>query len=157
VGRPQAPPADREQALAVARERLRGADLGGFDARTATRNGLADTCRRWPPQEPPPPAGGARLPGAPVLLLAGQLDLSTPLEDARAQAARIPRRRLVELPGMGHSTLLQDPRAARWARWSASCSAADRALPRAAARRPCRRRLTSGPPQPGAGTSSPRA
>jgi pimeloyl-ACP methyl ester carboxylesterase len=44
-----------------------------------------------------------------VLLLAGQLDLSTPLEDARAQAARIPRRRLVELPGMGHSTLLADP------------------------------------------------
>jgi pimeloyl-ACP methyl ester carboxylesterase len=106
---PQAPPADREQALAVARERLRGADLGGFDARTATRNGLADTCRRWPPQEPPPAAGDVRLPGAPVLLLAGQLDLSTPLEDARAQAARIPRRRLVELPGMGHSTLLADP------------------------------------------------
>jgi pimeloyl-ACP methyl ester carboxylesterase len=55
---PLTPPADREQALAVARERLADDDLGPFDARTATGNGLVDTCRRWPPQPPPPARSG---------------------------------------------------------------------------------------------------
>jgi len=149
-GGPRALPADREQALAVARERLAGADLGGFDARTATGNGLADTCRRWPPQDPPPPATST-LPNVPVLLLAGEHDLSTPIEDARRQAARTPSARLVELPGMGHSTLLADP---------TGCAVG--ALARFLERRPigrCRQepRRQAPRPQLPAGARSPRA
>jgi pimeloyl-ACP methyl ester carboxylesterase len=39
----------------------------------------------------------------PVLLLAGDHDLSTPLAWARAEAARAPRGRLVVVHGAGHS------------------------------------------------------
>jgi pimeloyl-ACP methyl ester carboxylesterase len=37
-----------------------------------------------------------------VLLLAGDRDLATPLEDARAQAARTPDGRVVVVAGAGH-------------------------------------------------------
>ena len=102
-------PADREQGLAQVRARLTPGRLGGFEPATAVENGLADTCRRWPPlaQAPPTPAGP--LPGVPTLLLAGELDLATPLEDAREQLGRAPRGRLVVVPRMGHAVLSSDP------------------------------------------------
>lgn len=102
-------PADREQGLAQARAQLTPGRLGGFEPATAVENGLADTCRRWPPlpQAPPIPAGP--LPPVPTLLLAGELDLATPLEDAREQLGRTPRGRLVIVPRMGHSVLARDP------------------------------------------------
>ncbi len=102
-------PADREQALAVARDRLRPADLGGWDAAAATGNGLVDTCRRWPPSsadQAPAVPRATTLPPVPTLLLAGGLDLSTPLADARAQLAASPGGTLLELPRAGHSILL---------------------------------------------------
>jgi pimeloyl-ACP methyl ester carboxylesterase len=43
----------------------------------------------------------------PVLLLAGEHDLSTPLAWARAEAATAPRGRLLEVPGAGHSVQLR--------------------------------------------------
>jgi pimeloyl-ACP methyl ester carboxylesterase len=46
---------------------------------------------------------GAELPRLPVLLLAGGHDLSTPLADARAQAAHAPDGRLLVVPTAGHS------------------------------------------------------
>ena len=52
------------------------------------------------------PTGG-RLPAVPVLLLAGEQDLSTPLEWARREAATAPRGRLMVVPGAGHSVQLQ--------------------------------------------------
>ncbi|QEC48144.1 hypothetical protein FSW04_11580 [Baekduia soli] len=45
---------------------------------------------------------------APALLLAADRDLSTPLEWAREQAARMPAAHLVVVPGAGHSTLSRD-------------------------------------------------
>ena len=43
------------------------------------------------------------LPGDSILFLAGDHDLSTPLEWARQEAARAPRGKLVVVPGAGHS------------------------------------------------------
>jgi pimeloyl-ACP methyl ester carboxylesterase len=79
------------------------ADVWPFDLATATGNGIVVTCAHWPAAR-----GRARpvprdLPRVPVLLLAGDHDLSTPLAWARAEAARAPRGRLVVVHGAGHS------------------------------------------------------
>jgi pimeloyl-ACP methyl ester carboxylesterase len=54
---------------------------------------------------PAPPAGPIR---APALLLAGDHDLSTPLEWTRAQARAMPGARLIVVPGAGHSVLSRE-------------------------------------------------
>jgi pimeloyl-ACP methyl ester carboxylesterase len=59
------------------------------------------------PVRPPPPARD--LPPAPTLLLAGDRDLSTPLEWAREEAAHAPRGRLIVVRGSGHSVQSQAP------------------------------------------------
>lgn len=102
-------PADREQGLAQARAQLTPARLGGFEPATAVENGLADTCRRWPPLEQAPATSTGALPPVPTLLLAGELDLATPLEDAREQLRHTPGGTLVVVPRMGHSLLALDP------------------------------------------------
>jgi pimeloyl-ACP methyl ester carboxylesterase len=103
-GGPAASPATRTAAAARARARLRPADTAPFPPSTALDQGLLQTCRWWPPTAAPPrPARGPI--GTPTLLLAGDHDLSTPLEWARAQARRMPRGRLVIVPGAGHSVL----------------------------------------------------
>jgi pimeloyl-ACP methyl ester carboxylesterase len=81
-----------------------------FDRATAVGNGIAQGCLAWPPTRPPAvPAGppAAELPPVPVLLLAGERDLSTPLAWARAEAALAPRGRLLEVAGAGHSVQLR--------------------------------------------------
>jgi len=115
-GGPAAPAAVRERTLQRLRTTLTAADTGAFDARTALGQGLLLTCRWWPPVAAPPAPDSARSPiAAPALLLAGDRDLSTPLEWAQAQAARMPHARLVVVPGAGHSVLsrAQDPRGRR--------------------------------------------
>jgi pimeloyl-ACP methyl ester carboxylesterase len=71
---------------------------------TARGQGLLQTCLHWPPTPapPPPPRGPIR---TPALLLAGDEDLSTPLEWARLQASRMPHAHLIIVPGAGHSIL----------------------------------------------------
>ncbi len=101
-------PADREQGLAQARAQLTPGRLGGFEPATAVENGLADTCRRWPPVDPAPATPTGMLPDVPTLLLAGELDLSTPVEDARKQLRRAPSGSLLEVPRIGHSVLAND-------------------------------------------------
>jgi pimeloyl-ACP methyl ester carboxylesterase len=85
--------------------RLTTAQVWPFDRATAAGNGLIQTCLYWPPAPAPPAATASRgsLPPVPVLLLAGGHDLSTPLADARAQAALAPDGRLFVVPTAGHS------------------------------------------------------
>jgi pimeloyl-ACP methyl ester carboxylesterase len=45
----------------------------------------------------------------PVLLVAGDRDLSTPVQWATEQAARTPRGELAVIPGMGHSVQGRNP------------------------------------------------
>jgi pimeloyl-ACP methyl ester carboxylesterase len=99
-----APVKGRAAALRRAVDRLRDAELFPFDRATAGGNGIAQTCLAWPPTPAPPsPPRDAQLPPVPVLLLAGDHDLSTPLAWARAEARLAPRGRLVVIPGAGHS------------------------------------------------------
>jgi pimeloyl-ACP methyl ester carboxylesterase len=105
-----------ERALAIRRavERVRARSLFPFDRATAYGNGLAQGCLAWPPTELPAVFDGdpsAQLPPVPVLLLAGERDLSTPLAWAHEEAAKAPDGRLVIVPGAGHSvqTRAHDP------------------------------------------------
>ena len=104
-GGPQTPLAARGPALARAVAGLTPAQTWPFDRATATGNGFIQTCLYWPP-EPlaarPVPAA-TRLPPVPILILAGGRDLSTPIEEDRAELALAPGGRLFYVPTAGHS------------------------------------------------------
>ncbi len=106
-GGPDTAMAGRPAALAAAAGRLVEADVWPFDQQTAAGNAIVQTCLRWPPgPEGHLPAG--TLPGVPTLVLAGDRDLSTPLEWARDEVATAPGARLVVVPGAGHSVQSRD-------------------------------------------------
>jgi pimeloyl-ACP methyl ester carboxylesterase len=107
---PVASPARRAATLSALAASTPNAELYPFDRATAVGNGLAQGCLAWPATPPPAVPGGVAsspLPPVPVLLLAGERDLSTPLPWARAEAALAPRGRLLEVPGAGHSVQLR--------------------------------------------------
>ena len=87
--------------------------LWPFDRATATGNGFACDVPAWPPIPAPPLIRAAPCP-VPVLLLAGDHDLSTPLAWAQRERPEraVGRRRR---PGAGHSvqSRASDPRVAR--------------------------------------------
>lgn len=99
-----APLAGRAEALARAVDKLSDGYVWPFEARTAGEQGVVHACRFWPPSRPNPQPPHRRL-TMPVLLLAGDRDLSTPLRWAREQAALTPGARLVVARGAGHSLL----------------------------------------------------
>jgi pimeloyl-ACP methyl ester carboxylesterase len=102
-GDSSAPLAGREAKLEAA---LAGIDVWPFDRSTAVRVGLATQCLPWPPAAPTPPAS-TRLPDVPTLLLAGDRDLSTPLEWTRREATHAPGGRLVVVHGAGHDVQIR--------------------------------------------------
>jgi pimeloyl-ACP methyl ester carboxylesterase len=104
------PPSQRGQALARATAELTAAQVFPFDARTAESDGIMQTCLDWPqtPAEPEASAS-AMLPAVPTLLLAGDHDLSTPLEWAEEEAAHAPDGQLVIVPGAAHSIQTREP------------------------------------------------
>ena len=97
-----APLRGRDEALARALGKLSAADTWPFAPATAGAQGIVQGCRYWPPSRANPSPPYPRL-TMPVLLINGDRDLSTPLEWARRQAARMPRGELVVIAGMGHS------------------------------------------------------
>ncbi len=101
-GDARSPLTGRRMKLARAGARLRRLDLWPFDRATAVGNGVEQECLAWPPTAPTPPAA-RRLPSVPTLLLAGDRDLSTPLEWARRELGVAPAGRLVVIRGAGHS------------------------------------------------------
>jgi pimeloyl-ACP methyl ester carboxylesterase len=104
------PPSRRGQALARATAELTPAQVFPFDATTAEDDGIMQTCLDWPQTPPAPEASAsAMLPAVPTLLLAGDRDLSTPLEWAREEAARAPDGELVIVPGAAHSIQSREP------------------------------------------------
>ena len=88
------------------------AQFAPFSARawTGTDYEGALACARWPaPAFPDPPAPPhARYPNVPTLILNGDLDNITPLEDARVVARRFPNSRLVDVFNSVHVTVLAD-------------------------------------------------
>ncbi|MEU5216563.1 alpha/beta fold hydrolase [Streptomyces sp. NPDC020807] len=101
-GDASAPVEGRERALKRAVQRIRPAAVWPFERETAGAQGIPQTCLPWPVSRPHRAAPGRTL-TMPVLLLAGDRDLSTPVRWARDLAAVTPKAELVVLPGVGHS------------------------------------------------------
>jgi pimeloyl-ACP methyl ester carboxylesterase len=98
------PVSEREPALVKATAKLTSSQVWPFDAKTAEDNGIMQTCLDWPVTPPAPEASArSRLPAVPTLILAGDRDLSTPLEWARQEAAIAPLAQLVIVHGAAHS------------------------------------------------------
>jgi pimeloyl-ACP methyl ester carboxylesterase len=105
-GGPATPLVKRAPALARAVARLTRKQVYPFDRATASGNGLVRTCSWWPPTPAPPRAAARTFPSVPVLLLAGDRDLSTPLPWAQYETGRT-RGKLVVVHGAGHSVQLR--------------------------------------------------
>ncbi len=101
-------PAARRAAAATAAEVLPDSAFFPFDRATAVRNDLVNLCGRWPASPVAPGFGGGGLPDVPVLLMEGEDDLRTPVENARRVAAQFPRARLLVAGDTGHSALGTD-------------------------------------------------
>jgi pimeloyl-ACP methyl ester carboxylesterase len=105
--RSAAPRARADAALRAARA-IPHAQLGPFDARIALLSDVIPLCVTWPNASPAPAAPGP-LPAVPTLILDGDVDLRTPVTDARALAAQIPGAQVLEIPFVGHSVIGADP------------------------------------------------
>jgi pimeloyl-ACP methyl ester carboxylesterase len=90
----------RNEALAAA-QTLPAADFAPFSPSVALDQ-YPDICLGYPVAAPPPAAPPA-LPAIPALLLDGQADLRTPIENAEDLQSRIPGSQLVTVPYTGHS------------------------------------------------------
>jgi len=98
------PVAGRAEAPGGAARALPDTAFFPFDRDTATGNGAMVTCEQWPTTPVVPWTPGRNLPAVPVLVLAGDHDVITPLGYAQQEAAHAPQGRLVVIPGSGHIT-----------------------------------------------------
>lgn len=98
------PVASRTAATRKAAAALSDAAVFPYDRATAAANGIAMTCQQWPSTPVVDFPANRDLPGVPVLLLAGDHDLSTPLPWAQQEATHAPQGHLVIIPGSGHAT-----------------------------------------------------
>ena len=103
---PDSPVAGRSDALA-AFVAERAASFAPFSPEVVTGSLLTELCADWPPT-PRPEAVPYAGPDVPVLVLAGRVDLRTPLEDARRTAAQYPNAQLLAVRDVGHSVLDSD-------------------------------------------------
>jgi pimeloyl-ACP methyl ester carboxylesterase len=82
------------------------AALTPFDRLTTfTTSVPVQMCRQWPTAVADPGIPNGPFPPVPALLIAGEDDLRTPLENARAVAPRLPQARVLAIPDAGHSAL----------------------------------------------------
>jgi pimeloyl-ACP methyl ester carboxylesterase len=79
-----------------------------FDRATALASDTLELCESWPSAPSAPDFGPGPLPDVPVLLIEGEDDLRTPVENARRVARLFPRSKLLVVPGTGHSALGSD-------------------------------------------------
>jgi pimeloyl-ACP methyl ester carboxylesterase len=96
-----APLRQRRREAVGAAKALPAADFAPFSPAVALDQ-YPDICLGYPVASPPPAPIGA-LPAVPTLILDGQADLRTPVENAQALQARIPGAQLVTVPYAGHS------------------------------------------------------
>jgi hypothetical protein len=88
---------------------LPGEALQPFDRATIMQNSLASSCSAWPEAARNHASDPGPSPTTPTLILSGQDDIRTPLEDATALAAQLPEAQLLSVPNTGHAVLGADP------------------------------------------------
>jgi pimeloyl-ACP methyl ester carboxylesterase len=104
------PVSQRMPALAKATAKLTTSQVWPFDAKTAADDGIMQTCLDWPVTPPASEASPtSKLPAVPTLILAGDHDLSTPLEWAQEEAESAPLAKLVIVHGASHSIQSREP------------------------------------------------
>jgi len=84
---------------------LAPSSLTPFDRDTVLRSDVLNLCSRWPAAAAAPVPGPGPLPDVSTLIVEGRDDLRTPIEAARAVAAKLPRATLVTVNDAGHSPL----------------------------------------------------
>lgn len=105
---------EKAKQITRAADAIPRSQLGPFSPKAALQAGTTPLCLGWPTASPAPPAPGP-LPAVPTLVLDGQMDLRTPVEDAAEIPKRIPGAQLVTIPYTGHSVLSSDQSASKCA------------------------------------------
>jgi pimeloyl-ACP methyl ester carboxylesterase len=101
-------PAERHRQAEARAAAIPDAEFEPFDRATALASDTLNLCDRWPSAPLAPDFGPGPLPDVPVLLVEGEDDLRTPVENAKRVAAQFPQARLVVAPATGHSALGAD-------------------------------------------------
>jgi pimeloyl-ACP methyl ester carboxylesterase len=101
-------PGERHSQAAARAATIPDSAFEPFDRATALASDTLNLCDRWPHAPVAPDPGPGPLPDVPVLLLEGEDDLRTPVENARRTAQLFPRSTLVVAPATGHSALGSD-------------------------------------------------
>lgn len=101
---PAAGAPERMAQASAALGRLPDSAFVPFDRRTSLESDLLALCRAWPGSPGSDQISGP-LPDVPALIIEGEQDLRTPLEDARGVAAQLPHSTLLVAPGTGHSAI----------------------------------------------------
>src|SRR3954451_2531024 len=101
------PVAERPAQIAAGVAAAPAARFGPFSRRLVAEFSVDEECRLFPPTVTTAPST-APLPDVPALVLSGRQDWRTPVENAKAVAAEMPRAQLVTVPGTGHDELDSD-------------------------------------------------
>jgi pimeloyl-ACP methyl ester carboxylesterase len=101
-------PAERRRQAEAAAALIPESSLFPFDHGSILESDLLQLCDRWPAAPTARAFGPGPLPDVPVLILEGEDDLRTPVENARRVAALFPQAKLVISPATGHSALSSD-------------------------------------------------
>jgi pimeloyl-ACP methyl ester carboxylesterase len=98
-------PAERRRQAAANAALVPDSAFRPFDRATALDSDILSLCDRWPAAPVAPALGPGPLPDVPVLLLDGEDDLRTPVENARRVAALFAHASVLAVPATGHSVL----------------------------------------------------
>ena len=79
-----------------------------FDRETIADEAFTSLCLGWPEAGDAPTRISNPLPAVPTLVLSGEDDIRTPLEDATILASQLPTATLVKVPNTGHAVLGSD-------------------------------------------------
>jgi hypothetical protein len=101
-------PAERHRQAAADAATIPDSAFEPFDRATALASDTLDLCESWPHAPMAPAFGSGPMPDVPVLLVEGEDDLRTPVENAERTAQLFPQSRLVVVPETGHSAIGSD-------------------------------------------------